>query len=154
MRLPRSMVALIGGIVALLLAGLTLALLTSRRPEASFPPDSPEGTVATYLRLLQDGRLDEAYALTAFESPGGPGYPDGPLTATQFQQRFDRWSQSPHRVTLLRANTTGERASVIVEISTFSPDAFGGSDNTSQQTFTLARRDGVWRITGPPYLRP
>ena len=151
MRVQRSMILLIGGVVALLLAGVVFAVVASRRPEASFPPGSPEEAVATYLRLLQEGRVEEAYEMTAFEEPR-------PMTRQQFLQQFDRWSQTPHRVTLLRATTTGERASVTVEISAFAPGRFGGPFDTpewtTQQTFTLVRRDGAWRITGPSYLYP
>src|SRR5207244_11061094 len=67
MRVQRSIAILIGAVAVLLLAGIILALVATRRPEASFPPDSAEGTVATYLRLLQDGRVDEAYDMTALE---------------------------------------------------------------------------------------
>lgn len=149
MRMQRSMAILIAGVAVLLLIGVVFALVASRRPETTFPPDSPEGTVATYLRLLQDGQVDEAYALTALEDAR-------PMTLEDFHRQFDRWSQTPHRVTLLRSNAASERASVTVEISTFSsaPGLFETADRTSQQTFTLVRREGTWLITGPRYLYP
>ena len=155
MRVQRSLVILVGVVVALLLAGVAFAVVASRRPETSFPPGSPEETVATYLRLLQDGRLEEAYALTAFEEPRDR---HGPGTREGFVERFERWSETPHRVTLLRANAAGDGATVTVEISAFRPGGVGGPfsapESTAQQTFTLARRNGAWRITGPPYLYP
>jgi len=147
MRVQRSIAILIGAVALLLLAGIALALVATRRPEASFPPDSPEGTVATYLRLLQDGRVDEAYDMTALEGPPT-------MTRQMFHQQLDRWSETPHRVTLLRSSATGDRASVTVEIAAFSPGPFDTGDRSSQQTFTLVRRDGGWLITGPPYLYP
>jgi hypothetical protein len=155
MWVQRSLVILIGVVVALLLAGGVFAVVASRQPEASFPPGSPEETVATYLRLLQDGRLEEAHALTAFEQPR-EGH--GPGTREGFVERFERWSETPHRVTLLRASTAGDSATVTVEISAFRPGTVGGPfsapESTAQQTFTLVRRDGAWRITGPTYLYP
>ena len=155
MRPQRWLVVLVGGVLALLLAGVVFAVVASRQPEASFPPGSPEEAVATYLRLLQDGRLEEAHAMTAFEAPRD-GH--GPATREGFVQRFEHWSETPHRVTLLRSSTTGDRATVTVEISAFRGDRAGGPFNapewTSQQTFTLVRWEGAWRITGPTYLYP
>ena len=146
MRIPRSLAVLIGGTIALLVVGTIVAIAASRQQETTFPPDSPQGTVATYLRLLQNGQVDEAYTLTQFE---GVPYP---RTREQYHQQFDHWSQTPHRVTLVRSSLTGDRASVVVEISTFSADVFGTSDRTSSQTFTLVNRAGAWRITGPSYI--
>ncbi len=155
MRGHRSLVILVGAVVALLLAGVAFAVVASRRPETSFPPGSPEETVATYLRLLQDGRLDEAFALTAFveeRDRHGLGTREG------FVERFGHWSATPHRVTLLRSSASGDQATVTVEISAFQPGGVGGPfsapESTAQQTFTLARRDGAWRITGPTFLYP
>jgi len=154
----RPFQALVAGVAVLLLAGVAVAVIVSRQPAATFPPDSPQAAVADYLRLLQNGQVDEAYALTAFEpapipAPYGPPYL-APTTREGFHQAFDAWSQTPHQVVLLRSSVTGDRASVTVEIATFSPDVLGGGDRRSQQTFTLIRQDGAWRITGPSYLYP
>ena len=146
MPIPRSMALLLGGTLVLLVGGIVFALVAVRQPETTFPAGSPEAAVATYLRLLQNGQIDDAYAMTALPSPS--------LTRAYFHEQFDRWSQTPHRVTLLRSNTTGNQASVVVDISTFSPDIFGGGDRSSQQTFMLVRQDGAWRITWPDYLYP
>lgn len=143
--MPRSVALLAGGAGLLLVAGVVLALLAPRRAETSFPPGSPEATVACYLRLLQDGQVDQAAALVDFDGPR-------PLTSEQFHQQYDQWSRNTHRVTLLHSETSGEQASVRVEIATFSPGAFGAEDRTAQATFTLVRRDGAWRINDPPFL--
>ena len=135
MRMYRSLLVLLGGAGALLAAGVVVALVAVRQPETAYPAHSPQRTVATYLRLLQDGRVDTAYALV-------------------FHEQFDTWSQTPHRVTLLQAGTSGPDASVTVEIAAFSAGPFGASDQTHRQTFTLVRQGGAWRITGPEYLYP
>ena len=44
--------------------------------------------------------------------------------------------------------------SVTVQISAFNSNVFGGNEQSSEQTITLQRQHGVWRITGPPYLYP
>ena len=143
MRMYRSLLVLLGGAGALLAAGVVVALVAVRQPETAYPAHSPQGTVATYLRLLQDGKVDTAYALVAMD-----------IDRERFHEQFDTWSQTPHRVTLLQAGTSGPDASVTVEIAAFSAGAFGASDRTSRQTFTLVRQGGAWRITGPEYLYP
>ena len=141
MRMYRSLLVLLGGAAALLAAGVVVALVAVRQPETAYPAHSPQGTVATYLRLLQDGKVDTAYALV-----------DMDIDRERFHEQFDTWGQTPHRVTLLQADTNGPDASVTVEIATFSAGPFGASDRTSRQTFTLVRQGGAWRITGPEYL--
>src|SRR2546430_1728697 len=112
-RLDRPLLLMIGGMVALLALGIAVALIAAHRPEASYPPDSPQQAVATYLRLLQDGKVDQAYAMTAFrEGPNGFRVP-----REQFNQMFGDWSSRSHHVTLLRASTKGSSATVQVEIS-------------------------------------
>lgn len=143
MRMYRSLLVLLGGAGALLAAGVVVALVAVRQPETAYPAHSPQGTVATYLRLLQDDKVDTAYALVAMN-----------MDRERFHEQFDTWSQTPHRVTLLQAGTSGPDASVTVEIAAFSAGPFGASDRTSRQTFTLVRQGGAWRITGPEYLYP
>jgi hypothetical protein len=152
MRVQRSMAFAIGGVALLVLVGVALTTIAARRPEASFAPDSPEGTVATYLRLLEQGQVDEAYAMTALEE--SRSFPEPRMTREQFHRQFDRWSATPRRVTLLRTTMTGDVASVTVDIATFAPGPFGVDDRSAQQTFTLVRREGRWLITGPAYLYP
>ena len=71
-----------------------------------------------------------------------------------FHQQYDNWGRTAHRVTLLHTDTNADTATVTVEIAVFSAGAFGASDQSSVQTFTLLRFNGVWRITGPAYIYP
>ncbi len=144
----KPLLVLLAGAGLLLVVGMVVALIAARQPEASFPPNTPEATVTTYLRLLQNGQVDEAFAMTALEA--GPPFFEN-MTRERFHERFDAWSQSPHRVTLLRSSVSGDKASVTVEISTFRPDLFPAADRTAQQTFTLTQREGSWVITGPAF---
>jgi hypothetical protein len=146
MRMYRSLLVLLGGAGALLAAGVVVALVAVRQPETAYPAHSPQATVATYLRLLQNGKVDAAYALVATRRAGERFHMD----RESFHAEFDTWSQTPHRVTLLKAGTSGPDASVTVEIATFSAGAFGATDQTCRQTFTLVRQGGAWRITGWP----
>ncbi len=89
MRMQRSMVVIVGAALALLVAGIVVALVASRRAEAPYPPDSPEGTVATYLRLLQSGQADQAYGLAAMDRD-----------RQDFIRQYGDWSRRSHRVPL------------------------------------------------------
>ena len=146
MPMQRSLVFLVGGVVAILVLGIVVATLVVRQPEATFPPNSPEGTVAAYLRLLQDGRVDEAYDLTAFD--------DSPMvmTRSRFHEQYDRWSARPHRVTLVRSSVRGNDATVVVDVTAFNSGLFNSSDTGTTTTVTLRRTGDAWRVTGPTYL--
>jgi hypothetical protein len=146
MRMYRSLLVLLGGAGALLAAGVVVALIAVRQPETAYPAHSPQATVATYLRLLQNGQVDTAYPLVQWQ-PLRSGQCCH-MDREQFRQQFDYWGQTPHRVTLLQTGTSGPDASVTVEIATFSAGPFGASDQTCRQTFRLVRQGGAWRITG------
>jgi hypothetical protein len=146
-RIRRSVSIGLGGLAALILVGVVVAIVAGRRQETVYPAGSPQQAVATYVRFLQNGQVDEAYAMTSLSDPM-----EGILQADRFHQIYDNWGQQSHRVTLVHAHVTRNTASITVEISTFHADEFGGSDATTRQTFTLVRRHGVWRITGPEYL--
>ena len=102
--------------------------------------------MADYLRLLQNGDVDGAFALTSMQVGSRP------LDAQAFRNQNSHWSQSPHRVTLASSKTNGDQATVVVDVSMFEPDVLGGGDSTSRQTFMLVRRDGAWRISSPTSL--
>ena len=148
----RSLVVIAGGVGILLIVGIIVAVAGGRQPEARYPAGSPQGRVATYLRLLQDGQVDKAYALTALDGDGSSMEPA--ITLQRFHLQYDQWSQRSHRVILVRSSVAGGSASVTVDISAFSGGAFGASDTTNRQTFTLIRHAGAWRITGPQYVWP
>lgn len=151
MRIQRSILLLMGATGALLAVGIVVALAAARQPAARYPATSPQGTVATYLRLLQDGQVDRAYTLVSMDAPSPM---QQPMTLSLFHQQFDNWDQTARRVTLIHTDTSADTASVTVEIAAFSAGAFGASDQTGRQTFTLARLHGMWRITGPAYIYP
>ena len=94
MHLQRSVIGLLGGAVAVLLIGVVIAVAASRQPETTYPPGTPEATVADFVRLIEAGKLDEAYALTDIEG----------LTRERFDEQFDPafTGDSSRRVTLVR----------------------------------------------------
>ncbi len=147
----RSVLGLIAGMAALLVAAGVVASYAAHQQDTVYPPDSPQAIVSSYLHLLQDGQVDRAYALVSADRGATP--PDsGRITLQDFHRQYDAWGQRSHRVTLVRSHIEGSNASVTVDIATFSGGTFGAGDQTERQTFTLARQDGAWLITGPEYL--
>ena len=144
MRLQRSLLILIVGTVLLLIVGVVVALAASGQAAPAYPRSSPQAAVTTYLRLLQSGQVDAAFQMTDF---GDVNMPLG-----NFHQQYDNWGQQSHRVTLVQSQVHGDTASVTVDIATFAGGAFGASDQTNRQTFTLERVTGGWHITGPEYI--
>jgi hypothetical protein len=145
-RTVRAWPVLAGAVGALILAGLVLALFALRRPAATYPAHSPQRAVQRYLALLQAGNVDRAYAMTRFPPSTAFGTPQ-----SNFHQQWDNWSDSSHRVTLVRANRSGHTASVTVDVTGFSASEFGPTEYTNRMTFTLVRANSMWRITGPQY---
>ncbi len=144
MHIQRSVLGLLAGSVVLLVVGVVVAIATTRQPAASYQPGSPEATVAEFVRLIEDGELDEAYELTAI-----PG-----LSRERFQEQFNYRSETSRRVTLVRSDVEGEEATVVVDITTFSSgDTLGGSDYSYRETYRLRRESGRWLITSPEYFR-
>jgi hypothetical protein len=136
--------ALLGGAVAVLLLGVVITVAASRQPETTNPSGTPEATVANFVRLIEAGKLDEAYALTDIEG----------LTPERFDEQFDPafTGDSSRRVTVVRTNVKGNNATVVVAISTFSDsDSLDVSEYTYRQTYRLKRENGQWLITGPSY---
>ncbi len=146
MREQRSLLILAAGTALLLLCGTVVGLAAGHQSPPAYPRNSPQAAVATYLRLLQNGQVDAAFQMTDF---GGWGTT---MSLDNFHQQYDTWSQRAHRVTLVQSQLTGDTASITVDISTFSGGAFGASDQTSRQTFTLERLSKGWLITGPEYI--
>jgi hypothetical protein len=135
LRLPAAVIGL------LLLVGLVTGIVARRNGDTSYAPTSPAGRVQRYLGLLQDGRVDAAYAMTDFG-----------LSRNEFHSRFDAWSQQSHRVTLVQSYVHGNAATITVDISSFSAGPLGSSDSTQRMTISLVRDRSTWTIDGPTYL--
>ena len=147
----RPILVALGGASALLIVGMLISLVMARQPAATYAVDSPPGAVAAYLRLLEEGQVDRAYAMVSASAMTNGPYGSA-MTLSDYHRQFDNWSQRSHRATLVRSQVTATTASVVVDIATFSGGAFGGSDNTQRVTFTLVQAKGRWLISGPQYL--
>jgi len=145
MHIQRSVLGLLGVSIVLLLAGVVVAIAASRQPEKTYPPGTPEAVVADFIRLVEAGKLDEAYELMAI-----PG-----LSRERFDEQVDPAyrNESSRRVTLIGSDVNGGNATVDVAISTLSyTDALDVSEYTNRQTYHLRRENGRWLITGPRYF--
>lgn len=145
--LPRLVVALLMGAGGVLLAGVVTAAVAARQSQPAIQPGSPQAAVATYVRDLQNGKLDAAYRMTRFmDTYYGPvGGPQG------FRAQYGGWGHQPHRVTLISSRADGSTAHVRVEIITYSDAVFGGGQTSRTVTFTVDRLGGRWYITGAEY---
>ncbi|HEX6509278.1 MAG TPA: hypothetical protein VF221_16750 [Chloroflexota bacterium] len=137
----RSLWILLIGVVVLLFAGIATAVVVSRGGPAVKPAGTPTGTIQRYMALLQNGEVDRAYAMTS-------RWEDRRI----FHDEFDSWSQSSHRVTLVRSTVDGSNAAVTVDISSFSGGPFGAAEDTNRVTFPLMRHGKRWLVTGSDYL--
>jgi hypothetical protein len=146
MREQRSLLIVAAGAALLLLCGTVVGLAAGHQSAPAYPRNSPQAAVATYLRLLQSGKFDAAFQMTDFSGQ------DASMSTNDFHQQYDNWSRQSHRVTLVQSQVNGDTASITVDISTFSGGAFGASDQTYRQTFTLERLPKGWLITGPEYI--
>lgn len=138
---------LIGGGVALALlltVSVVVALLES---EESFAADTPEGTVQSLLRSIEDEDFQSAYSLLSVELKkqcpieqifGSRGY---------FDERA-RDSRITHEQTTNVDSTTV----VTVRISAFrNSGPFGTAESSYLQRYPLSQEDGQWRFVEYPW---
>ena len=142
----RSLLAIAGGIAAIVVVAVATVVLLGDRPPASFPPDSPEAAVQGYLAAWQDEELEAAYAYfsadvrshlpfeqfrQAARDQGGLDFPGGP---------------ERRRVTIDRVELEGDRAEVYLSIEySFDGGILGGGYRDSRDIH-LVREAGAWKI--------
>ena len=151
----RSLLAIGGGVVALVVVTLAVVLLTDSGGPTSFGPDSPEAALQAYIAALEDGNTDAAYA--AFSSDVRS------RVSSQALEREldirDGGGRPDTRYLLTAASVDGATARVTVTAEEFYEDGLGGSTNRNDYEIRLIREDGAWHIDEPlvwfepaPYL--
>jgi hypothetical protein len=130
---------IIVGVVALIVAGLAVALIGLGREESA-DPATPRGVTILYIRALREGRLEAAYDLL---SAGAKQQ----VSRERFveQARFVQWRGG--RTTVGDAVIEGARARVPVRRSTEGGLLNSGSSAT-EMTY-LVQESGGWRISSP-----
>ena len=150
--IDRSFRLVVLGVGILTIAGVAATLLASvGRPSADL--STPLGVVTTYVRAIQTGDADRAWALTAETTvePNAGELPRPFLSKDDFRQQVQssRQSTTP-RIRVLSSSQSGDTASVQLEVSHASGDPLTGV-STRQITVALNRQGGSWRITSDPY---
>lgn len=127
---------------ATLLGGVLL--IQRLNEQATFADGTPQKAVATYVRLLQAGKVDDAFRLTTTADSRNVA-----IARRRFHLAFDQWHHQAHGVSLLGAHVSRNLAQVTVEIGTYDGNVLGESESTSRRTFTLRFSHGRWRIEEP-----
>ncbi|MBM4410592.1 MAG: hypothetical protein FJ037_04580 [Chloroflexi bacterium] len=110
----------------------------------TYPEGSPERAVQDYLRAVGDR---EATTALSFISPELAA-----RCSTTSREPIASRGSSGLRATLDRATTRGETAEVHVLITeTYGSGPFGANESNQTAVFILARTDGQWRFTEPPW---
>jgi hypothetical protein len=135
-------------VLALVVAGLVVALVTTRGGVDLLPADSPEGTVQRYLLALEDEDYPKAYDYLAAGSKDACSF-DEFLRQTSYGEVRDS------HMTLDDTRIFDGSAVVTATVIVFEPSLpFGASEHTYDRTFQLSLEDGQWRLTGPEYTCP
>ena len=146
--LDRSSWLVLVSVGILSIAGVAATLLTSlSRPPADL--STPLGVVTTYVRAIQAGDGDRAWALTAQNAsqptPGEP--PREILSRDDFRQQVQSSRQpTGPRVRILSVSQSADTATVQLEVSRASGNPLTGV-STQQVALPLTRQADGWRIT-------
>ncbi len=133
---------------ALVVAGLVVALVTTRGGVDLLPADSPEGAVQRYLLALEDEDYAEAYDYVADSSKTG-------CTFEEFVRDASYREVRGSRMTLEDTKRFDDTAIVTASVTVFEPDLpFGTSEYTYDRTYQLELEDGHWRLTWPEHWCP
>jgi ketosteroid isomerase-like protein len=151
LEIDRSSRLVLAGVGILSIAGVAATLLTSLSPS----PDqsTPLGVVTAYVRAVQAGDADRAWALTdqATVQPA-IGEPPRPFLSRDDYRNQVRASRQPTtpRVRVLNNSQSGDTATIQLEVSHASGDPLTGA-TTEPVTLSLTRQADGWRITSDPF---
>jgi hypothetical protein len=134
----------------LVIATVSLVLLTKGNEVALLPEDTPQGIVQRYLIAVQEKDFQKAYNYLSFN----------PLEKIQ---TYDDWirmvivapqisNQPAWKATLDKTTQNGDDATVEVIIDTGTGGPFEGLPRSHQIIFQLSKIDGKWLITSPTYI--
>jgi hypothetical protein len=134
----------------LVIATVSLVLLTKGNKVTLLPEDSPQGTVQRYLMAVQEKDYQKAFGYLSF-SPTDKitTYKDWIVMFGPSQVS----SQSVWKATLGKVTLNGNNATVEVNIDTARTGGlFGNSQYSQLIIFQLAKIANVWLITSPSYV--
>jgi len=143
MKSDRFLTSILIGIAAL--AVLAVVFFFARQGGQAYTSDtSPQGVVQNYLLAVNQDNFDLAYQSLAQMSPMP--------TLAQFQQYFLNSRQSIANISIQIGETglAGDQASVMMVFIQPDSSPFGTASHF-QQTASLVRENGTWKITQMPY---
>jgi hypothetical protein len=135
------------GVLALAIAGVVVALVTSR-DEDLLSASSPEGVVQRYLAALEDRRYTDAFAYLNASTKRQCTL-DEFVRATSYRQLEDS------EMVLDDTQVLDGTAIVTARVTVFDPgNVFDSSDYSYTETFELTREGSQWRMDWEDYRCP
>lgn len=133
----------------LVIATVSLVLLTKEKEVTLLPDNTPQGIVQRYLIAIQDEDYPKAYTYLHFEqSPKDITYNEWLSSVSNYPISRSAW-----KATLGKTIQNGDNATVEVIIDTFRASGpFGDVVSSHQVSFQLSKFDGKWLITSPTYI--
>jgi len=157
--IDKLLVAILGGIVALIVVGLAVLFLIGTRSETVLSEDTPEGVVQRFVLALEKRDADAAYNYLSGAVKSRWSLDEFRSAVAMGPQMFgpSPSGERSSRAVLNKVTVSGDTANVLVTIST---GAAGGpltyDEYTRDELFTLRHEGGQWKIESFPeyeYLR-
>jgi hypothetical protein len=134
----------------LVIATVSLVLLTKGNEVALLPENTPQGIVQRYLIAVQEKNYQNAFSYISFDP-------------AEKIQTYNDWigmvggpqmsNQSEWKATLGKTTQNGDNATVEITIDTLRPGGpFANSMSSQQIVFQLIKIDGKWLIRSPTYI--
>lgn len=136
---------LAGGVVAiaLIIVALAIVFVDGRRPEATYPSDSPEAAFQAYVRAWESGDTDAAWALLSVSAQGR-------TSLERFRSAGLRRSGEPWRAWIDGTTIEADRAVLRLSIETLAGDGLLGPDRERRTSrMTLINEHDRWAIDTP-----
>lgn len=144
---PRSLLAIGGGVVALVIITVAVVLLAGERGSEEFGEDTPEGSLQRYLAAFDDGDLDTAYS-----------YFSSRVRAEMNREAYERTvvmydpglgTERTRRALFDGRQGEGDSLRLQVTVEEVYGDGLNASSNRYEREVRMVRDAGGWRIDEP-----
>ena len=140
-RSTRWLLGVMAGVLGLIALAVVVALTAGG--EAELDPDTPGGTVQTYLRAVSESDADGAWALFASDLQDRCS-----LSSVRDALRY---GPRDFRAQLGDVVTRTQTTDVTVSITERYGGGLFGNESTFEQVFPLIQEDGAWRLAEAPW---
>ncbi|MBX3088510.1 MAG: hypothetical protein KF742_08455 [Cryobacterium sp.] len=136
-RVDRALIAVI--VIILLIVVTAVIAVFASGSQARLDPASPEFAVQKYSAAILDSDRDAAMEMVTSD------------LRNNCEPSSDAGNYSV-RITLVSTKINGDRATVKVTLNiNYGGGAYGGSDVSTPDTFTLVKEGGNWRVSTAPW---